>query len=837
MIRDEAYRNLENYEGELCSYTSINLSESDTRAKFVDILLRDVLGWDECHIERDRTYWNEEGRAAFDYAVGIKSPLFVVEAKRKNSEFELPHNRSPLHYSLNGEIKSCPVLWAAILQARQYCDDHGIPYALVTNGRQFALFRAVTLHHGWTQGKAIVFDIASLLHKHFRKIYDALSYECHSVHNLDQLLGIAPRIGFYRSVVDDVGRQVGRLSNNMSDVIEQTISTILYDQPDPSREFLLECYSRDSTIDFYEKSLRGLLADKLPPFAQRAQPIRPGHKKDSFARAFSANIERAGLAPPVLIIGGKGHGKTSFLQWFFKASEFAKELKQSIILWVDFREAGYPSIEVDMRVRRILVNQLENSTALHLKSFGAMKEVFRAKIKTETERLLPSFKEDPTELDKQIASLIREWQQDTHAYLGHLLQYAQEHCKKRIIVVLDNADQKSFEFQVAVHDAGQQLATAFPITLLISMRESTFYRLSTSARSDAFSQQQVFHIRTPSIKSVLLNRFKFLSESLRHSRMKITSAAGFDLNIAGMLSFTRLLSRSILEKGDSRQILELISAISNGNIRGALNLLHRFLVSGHTKMEEYFWKYAKNANSCIPYHEFLASVLLGEMAFFTEHTSPFFLNIFARSSSHEDSHFFRLRLIRVVEALSPGNSFRPEDYVPLKSVEGPFLDAGASKQMIENHIKTLLRFGLLVADTQTDLSEPLLEEQEFAEIRTVHIAPGGKHYADHLSSCFQFVYRTLPDIPICDEMYFDKIAAIFEPFKTRDLIVPLDRGIQATRLFADYLKAEETKELMSGHLARSALLSDMQFTSTITTNLHREMNRIEQLLARSIDRN
>lgn len=833
MTADDAYQRLQKYEEELQVYLGQDLSESDTRAKFIDFFLREVLGWPELHIERERTYWNDAGRAAFDYAVGIRTPLFVVEAKRQSIAFELPHNRSPFLYSLNGEIVSYPDIWGAIIQARQYCDDNGVPYAVATNGRQFALFKAVTLHKGWKGGNVAVFDIDTLLYKHFRTVYDALSFEKHSVHNLDHMLGLTPAIAFCKRLVDDVGRQVGRLSNNMSDVIEQTITSILRDQPEPDAKFLERCYTTDSTTSFYAKSLQGLLKDVLPPFATRAQEVRPGHKKDPFARAFSANIERKGQAPPILVIGGKGHGKTSFIQWFFKASKFSRELKDSIVLWIDFREAGYPPGEVDLRIRKILVNQLENCTALHIKTYGAMKEVFREKIKAETDRLLVPFKQDPKELEKQIALLILNWQEETHAYLGHLLRYAQEHCKRRVIVVLDNADQKSTEFQIAVHDASQQLAIAFPINLLVSMRESTFFKLSSSARSDAFSQQQVFHIRTPSLRAVLSERFKFLSENLQGASFEITSMAGFSLSIENIVQFIDLLSRSVLEKGESKQIIELIAAISNGDVRAALGLLRRFLLSGHTKLEDYFWKYATQADSCIPYHEFLASVLLGEMAFFTEQSSPFFLNIFARSATQEDSHFFRLRLLHVVEMLSPGNSFRPEDFVPIADATQPFLETGADVTLINRHLKTLLRFGLLQPDTQTDLSEPKLEGMDFSEVRSVHMTLAGKYYSDNLSRRFQYVYRILPDIAICNEAYFGQLSNVYAPFKTKELILPLDISIKAVRVFVEYLQVEETRELSSGHLSKSSLLADLYFMPDIIRLLEEEMKLIEQYIQKS----
>jgi len=218
------------------------------------------------------------------------------------------------------------------------------------------------------------------------------------------------------------------------------------------------------------------------------------------------------------------------------------------------------------------------------------------------------------------------------------------------------------------------------------------------------------------------------------------------------------------------------------------------------------------------------------MAFFTEQASPFFLNAFARSASPEDSHFFRLRILHIVESLSPGNSFRPEDFVPIDAVIEPFREVGAETSLIHGHLKILLRYGLLQADTQTDLSELKLEDEEFSMIRGLHVTSAGKYYISNLVNCFQYVYRILPDISICDRRYFDRLSSVYAPFKTRDLIVPLSQAIDATRIFAEYLLAEETRELTSGQLARSPLLADLRFATDISRRLNEEMDRVETYL-------
>ena len=134
MNEDLAYTALKEYSANLTTYIEAGimkgLTESDTRAKFIDVFLRECLGWPEANIRREFTYWDDSRRAAIDYTLSVMAPMLVVEAKKAGLMFELPNNRSQFIYSLSGTVQSCPVLWSAIQQARAYCDGKGVPYGL-----------------------------------------------------------------------------------------------------------------------------------------------------------------------------------------------------------------------------------------------------------------------------------------------------------------------------------------------------------------------------------------------------------------------------------------------------------------------------------------------------------------------------------------------------------------------------------------------------------------------------------------------------------------------------------------------------------------------------------
>jgi hypothetical protein len=75
---DAAYKALAQYAGSINEYFQEDITESDTRAKFIDVFLRDVLGWQESNIRRELTYWSEGEKAAIDYVMAINSKGQVI---------------------------------------------------------------------------------------------------------------------------------------------------------------------------------------------------------------------------------------------------------------------------------------------------------------------------------------------------------------------------------------------------------------------------------------------------------------------------------------------------------------------------------------------------------------------------------------------------------------------------------------------------------------------------------------------------------------------------------------------------------------------------------------
>jgi hypothetical protein len=427
-------------------------------------------------------------------------------------------------------------------------------------------------------------------------------------------------------------------------------------------------------------------------------------------------------------------------------------------------------------------------------------------------------------LQAKIAELITSWQLDFYGYLRNLLRYAIQHCGRSLLIVLDNTDQKDERFQYAVYDVAQHIANSEPVSIILVLRESTFFKASQSAKLNAFSQQQVFHIQAPRLAPVLSKRFSCLASCIRSEPFMITSATGYSLTVDNVNRFLSLLEKSILEGADSPRILELLEAVSNASVREALNLVYEFLVSGHTKMDEYFWEYTKGETSRIPYHEFLASVMLDEMAFFSENDSHTFVNLFARHPGPGDSHFTRARMLAMAEMLSPGNSLRPEDYVPIAAIREPFFECGMAEEVIDRHLKSLVRFGLLMADTQAR------EEAEFDSARSVHLTASGRYYLDRLAGDFEYCSRAIPDTYIMDEPIYLQLCEFYRPSVSKNFLLSLESRLKATAVFARYLDSQEQSEHEAGAIARSQRLGDLWFADRCVRPILAEVERINKIL-------
>src|SRR5262249_12343273 len=133
-----------------------------------------------------------------------------------------------------------------------------------------------------------------------------------------------------------------------------------------------------------------------------------------------------------------------------------------------------------------------------------------------------------------------------HASLAHL-SHGRD---KQIILVIDNADQRSFEVQQEAFLIAQELAATRNLLVFVALRPSTFYQ---SKMVGAFSgyQNRVLTIAPPPADEVLQQRIAF---ALRVAEGKTgpASLSGIRLQLRGIVSFLHATLRSIRDNESIR---------------------------------------------------------------------------------------------------------------------------------------------------------------------------------------------------------------------------------------------------------------------------------------------
>ena len=149
-----------------------NQNEATTRLQFIDELLFDCLGWDksECHAE-DRF----EGKYA-DYSLGKPHKYLIVEAKREDIYFEVPAGVDKQTFKIQRFGNEAPDVYAAIIQAMDYCQSRGVPFGAVCNGHQIVAFLASrTDGIPPIEGRALVLNSLQHMVENFLDLWNSLS--------------------------------------------------------------------------------------------------------------------------------------------------------------------------------------------------------------------------------------------------------------------------------------------------------------------------------------------------------------------------------------------------------------------------------------------------------------------------------------------------------------------------------------------------------------------------------------------------------------------------------------------------------------------------------------
>jgi hypothetical protein len=749
-------------------------SEADTRVKIIDKILIDSLGWNENNIKRE-----EKNIAGFtDYVLSINDiPYLVVEAKKTGAYFEIPLSYNRRRYKINGAISSVANLTGAIIQARNYCLNIGVRFAAITNGIQFVIFPAFTRGKRWDDAECVIFRDKEDIINHFNIFWNILSLENISDGSLINYLDGRKLSYEFNKIYSNIQNKNQKWTRNRLYTYLRPICEFVFTELlDKAKSSVLkECYIYERSNRNLGTNFKEIFIDKLPHFAANYK-IKDFYEREKKAGAFQKEILTAIYneepQPLVLLLGGVGVGKSTFIHRFFKIVLEDKET----LFWfcLDFRSSSFDDSTIEDFVYHQLLEQF--------------KTLYLPKVDTLLNDV--GFNHDENDVVKYIKSLFN---------LLKKLRFT-------IILTIDNVDQHDYLFQENLFIFSNHICNDLNILTILAIREETFIQSTQTGVFDAYHIPK-FHISSPNFLNMIKKRIEFSISLLKNTDILKRLRLNKKKSIVGELThYFEIMLRSLSkDNNQSRLIVRFFDNISVGNMREALMMFNCFLISGNTNINEMFQKEKDNLDTFqIGFHQLLKSIMLDEYRFYCSERSHI-ANLFDFDYSISHSHFNQLRILDILSEKNNAKSKIGRGYILIEEIIQIFESISISKDVVLDCLKRMVVHDLVIFDNQ---SKTLIKDAYY-----VKITPAGFLYLNDLIYSFIYLDAVAVDTPISDKETYNEI-------KKHLNLSDLPNRIYKTKIFIKYLIQSEHIELDNN----PSLISNIHIKKTYSESLRNKFN-------------
>lgn len=757
---DISFKNIKDLNTYYESHAALKRNEATTRLQLIDTLIFDCLGWskEDCHPEES---YNGEYS---DYSLSAPHRLLIVEAKKEDIYFELPVGMHRSVYSISFFERSNKDVYAAIKQAIGYCLDRGAPFGCVCNGHQLIAFLASrTDGVPPLNGKALVFDSIQEMENRFLELWQNISKPGIQAHHLagslqESTVSSPPEKLSGKLTIYPGYKNRNDIQNDLQILGDLIIEDLI--KSFNKVEFLQQCYCESGALSQYAVLNRRILETRYSAlFEQSAagptlSPLitRSGINEQALAESISRR--------PILLLGDVGIGKTIFLQYFINVKA-ADLIINAMVFYVDFGVNPTLSNELRHYLSKELIRQLLDIHGVDIEDIGFVRGVYYSDLQRFKRGVYAYLRDsNPEEFKKKEAELLVNKISDQESHLKASLDHISKARTKQIIIILDNIDQRPYDFQQSVFLIGQSIAETWPSTVYVSIRPETFYKSKTSGALSAY-HPRAFTISPPRIDRVIHKRLEYAIGLLGSG--SVPGLQGFGVKLTSIKRYLEVLLSSFTE---SESLIEFVDNISSGNVRLALDLIRIFIGSGHVNTTEII----QADRYIIPLHAFMRAVIHGEHEYFDPSASEI-INVFDISSADGKEHFLTLIILAQVDRF--GQVPTSSGYTSHATLIEFAQDYGFQLPQINYSLQRLLTKRLL--ETNTKVSDESTNTLLHYRITSV-----GAFYYKRLINTFAYVDPMIVDTPILDAVVRREI----EDVHTVDL------RLERAKIFYDYLASQ-----------------------------------------------
>ena len=820
---DKSFEAFKIFKDNINDFLTENINESDTRSKLIDNILINVLNWSEKDIKRE----GKVDSGYYDYIVSIPGFLFVIEAKKIKNSFNLPQNHTKARVKSllknNSEIFS---------QIREYADDSGIKYGIITNGEQFVIIKLFNDDGiSWKENNCLIFNGFTDIENRFVEFYNNFSKDSivengGFTYDLPQNETISYSIF---SKLNDRDKPLFRnpLTSNLRRIIDDFFGEMFSYENESNEKFIEECFVENKETKKNKSDIEKQFADVAPKLDNVIPAFNTENIKKQIRNEINLdviNLKDSKPPKPIIIIGSKGAGKSSFINHLFKYQNKEKEFENHFVIYLDLIEYfnNVESFDIQLICEDILEKIYEKHEEIDLHSYKTLRRIYNTEINRNDRGIWLFDKEKNIDIyEQKISEFFTNAQSNSSKHLEKINHYFIRERRKRLIIIIDNADQFDEKIQSQAYIFSNTLSQKHLCGTVISLREGYYYKYRFSKPFDAYVNNNIYHITAPKYSEVLQKRIDYVlaNYSFNNEEIEVIDKGGHILkfNSQAVYEFFFSLKNSIFVENNN-SIIDFLNQTTYPNIREGLNIFKIFLTSGHTKVEEYIvrerYRVENEITPSIPFHEFIKSIGLINKHYYSSKNSSIH-NILLPNENSTD-HFVNFYILKQLSNLydKEGNI---DKYVSLNDMIEMFSSLGYRANTIVDSIKKMINLSLV--DTDSNLSD--VDKKEFiVEQIKLCITLKGYYYVKELITRFHYIDLILQDTPIYDESYFNDIFNLF-PLSDESGKRNLNQRLNCVNKFIEYIKFVESNQ------PNRIILQFGSFYEHIKLNLEKDISRLK----------